>query len=126
MKSIHTDNAPKAVGPYSQAIAAGDFLFCSGQLGIDPVSGQLVAGGVTEQATQVLKNLEALLKAGGASLSSVVKSEVFLKNMSDFAAMNEVYASFFTSEPKPARVTVEVARLPKDALVEVACVAHLK
>lgn|SRR3989338_6423005 len=126
MKSIHTDNAPKAVGPYSQAIAAGDFLFCSGQLGIDPVSGQLVAGGVTEQATQVLKNLEALLKAGGASLSSVVKSEVFLKNMSDFAAMNEVYASFFTSEPKPARVTVEVARLPKDALVEIACVAHLK
>jgi len=126
MKSIHTDNAPKAVGPYSQAIAAGDFLFCSGQLGIDPVSGQLVAGGVTEQATQVLKNLEALLKAGGASFASVVKSEVFLKNMSDFTAMNEVYASFFTSEPKPARVTVEVARLPKDALVEIACVAHLK
>ncbi|KKW10597.1 MAG: endoribonuclease [Parcubacteria group bacterium GW2011_GWA2_49_9] len=126
MKSIQTPNAPKAVGPYSQAIVAGDFVFCAGQIPLDPASGEIKATDIKGQTTQVLKNVEALLRAAGTTLAKAVKSEVYLKNMSDFASMNEVYATFFTSDPKPARVTLEVARIPKDALVEIACVAYLK
>ena len=126
MKSIQTPNAPKAVGPYSQAIVAGDFVFCAGQIPLDPASGEIKATDIKGQTTQVLKNVEALLRAAGTTLAKAVKSEVYLKNISDFQAMNEVYATFFTSDPKPARVTLEVARIPKDALVEIACVAYLK
>ena len=121
---LATDAAPAAIGPYSQAIQAGPFLFCSGQLPVDPAEGTIVAGGPAEQTAQSLTNLTAVLHAAGGSLANVVKTTVFLKDMSHFQAMNEVYAKFFTVEP-PARSTVEVARLPKDALVEIEAVALL-
>jgi 2-iminobutanoate/2-iminopropanoate deaminase len=119
---IQTDNAPPAIGPYSQAIKAGGFVFISGQIPIDPLTGQFVAGGITEQAEQVLKNLTALLEASGSSLEQVVKTTVFLADMKEFAAMNEVYAKFFPA-PAPARATVAVAGLPRDARVEIEVVA---
>ncbi|MGE0709188.1 MAG: RidA family protein [Planctomycetota bacterium] len=121
MESIETQGAPAAIGPYSQAIRAGDFLFCSGQIPLTP-EGQLVEGDVAAQTRQVLQNLSAVLEAGGASLSTVVKTTVFLKSMGDFAAMNEVYAEEFGGH-SPARATVEVARLPKDVKVEIDAVA---
>ncbi len=123
---IETDAAPKALGPYSQAVAAGDFIFCSGQIAIDPKSSEVVVGGIKEQTKQVLENLGAVLIAAGSSLDNVVKTEVFLKDMNDFAAMNKVYAEYFTSAIQPARATVEVARLPKDLLVEISCIAYRK
>ena len=119
---VQADAAPKALGPYSQAITAGGLIFCSGQLGLDPASGEMVAGGVEAQTHQVLKNLSAVLRAGGSDLRKVVKTTVFLKNMGDFTAMNGVYAGYFGDVP-PARSTVEVARLPRDALVEIELVA---
>jgi 2-iminobutanoate/2-iminopropanoate deaminase len=119
---IQTDNAPPAIGPYSQAIKAGGFVFISGQIPIDPLTGEFVAGGITEQAEQVLKNLTALLEASGSSLEQVVKTTVFLTDMKEFAAMNEVYAKFFPA-PAPARATVAVAGLPRDARVEIEVVA---
>ena len=119
---ISTDKAPGAIGPYSQAINAHGIVFCSGQLPTDPATGNFVAGGIAEQTHQAIKNVSAVLAAAGLDLSHVVKSTVFLKNMSDFAAMNAVYSTYFTTNP-PARSTVEVARLPKDALVEVECTA---
>jgi 2-iminobutanoate/2-iminopropanoate deaminase len=119
---IQTDNAPPAIGPYSQAIKAGGFVFISGQIPIDPLTGEFVAGGITEQAEQVLKNLTALLEASGSSLEQVVKTTVFLADMKEFAAMNEVYAKFFPA-PAPARATVAVAGLPRDARVEIEVVA---
>ncbi|UYN94665.1 MAG: RidA family protein [Enhydrobacter sp.] len=123
-KVIQTNAAPAALGPYSQAIAAGGMIFCAGQIPLDPQSGAIVAGGVAEQTHQVLKNLRAVLKAAGSDLDRAVKTTVFLKNMGDFAAMNEVYgrAEYFGGEP-PARSTVEVARLPRDVLVEIEVVA---
>lgn len=128
MKKVETNNAPKAVGPYSQAVIAGDFVFCSGQIAISPETGDLVGGGIVEQTNQVLNNLEAVLKEAGVDLSKVVKTEVYLKNMGDYVAMNEVYAQKFSSVPQPARVTVEVAKLPKSeaVLVEISCIACLK
>jgi 2-iminobutanoate/2-iminopropanoate deaminase len=125
--AVRTENAPAAIGPYSQAIRIGDFLYTSGQVALDPASGALVAGGVTEQTTRVIENLNAVLAAAGASLAHVVKTTVFLKNMGDFSAMNEVYGRYFAGEDvvAPARSTVEVARLPKDALVEIEVIAHL-
>lgn len=124
---ITTTNAPAAIGPYSQAIDAGDFLYTSGQVALDPASGQLVPGGIAEQTTQVLENLKAILTEAGSHLYDVVKTTVFLKDMNDFAAMNEVYARYFAPEGvvPPARSTVEVARLPKDALVEIEVIARL-
>jgi len=119
---VHADAAPKAIGPYSQAVKANGFVFLSGQTPIDPATGDLVAGGVTEQTQQVFKNLIAVLTAAGTSLEHVVRSGVFLKNMNDFAAMNAVYSTFFPANP-PARSTVEVARLPKDCLVEIEMIA---
>lgn len=119
---IQTENAPAAIGPYSQAIKAGGFVFCSGQVAIDPRTGQFVAGGVAEQTEQVLKNLSAVLEAAGSSLDQVVKTTVFLADMKEFSAMNEVYARFF-SEPPPARATVAAAGLPRDARVEIEAVA---
>ena len=119
---IATSKAPQAVGPYSQAIRAGGFIFVSGQIAIDPANGQIAAGGIAAQTERALKNLSAILGAAGSGLERVVRSTVFLKNMSDFGAMNEVYARFWTSTP-PARSTVEVARLPKDVLVEIDVIA---
>lgn len=121
---VKTDRAPGAIGPYSQAIKAGGFVFVSGQIPIDPSTGQFVAGGVAEQTEQVLKNLSAVLEASGSSLARVVKTTVFLADMNDFAAMNEVYGRFFTDEP-PARATVAAAGLPRDARVEIELVALL-
>jgi len=119
---IATDGAPKAIGPYSQAVKANGFVFLSGQIALDPATQQLVLGGVTEQTERVLRNLEAVLSAAGSSLDKVVRCGVFLKSMNDFAAMNEVYGKFFRKSP-PARSTVEAARLPKDCLVEIDVIA---
>jgi 2-iminobutanoate/2-iminopropanoate deaminase len=124
---ISTKQAPVAIGPYSQAVRIGDLLFTSGQIPIDPDTGSLVAGGIREQTTRVLDNLSAVLDEAGLDMASVVKTTVFLKNMADFTAMNEIYARYFAPEGvvAPARSTVEVARLPKDALVEIEVVAAL-
>ncbi|MFN0128447.1 MAG: RidA family protein [Verrucomicrobiales bacterium] len=122
MTLIATDTAPAAIGPYSQAVATPAFIFTSGQLPIDPLTGAFVPGGIAEQTAQVLRNLQAVLQAGGSGLDRIVKTTVFLKDMNDFAAMNTVYATFFPINP-PARSTIEVARLPKDALVEIEAVA---
>ena len=119
---IQTDKAPAAIGPYSQAIKAGGFVFASGQIPIDPQTGQFVAGGIAEQTEQVLKNLSAVLEAAGSSLDLVVKTTVFLADMKEFSGMNEVYATFFSSPP-PARATVAAAGLPRDARVEIEAVA---
>ena len=119
---ISTEGAPKAIGPYSQAIRAGGLLFTSGQVAIDPATQQIIVGDVSTQTDRVLKNLSAVLQASGSSLEQVVRCTVFLKNMGDFAAMNEVYGKYFKQAP-PARSTVEVARLPKDALVEIDAIA---
>ena len=121
---VKTDNAPSAIGPYSQAIKAGGFVFASGQIAIDPRTGEFISGGVAEQTEQVMKNLSALLEASGSSLDHVVKTTVFLADMKDFPVMNEVYGRFFTSEP-PARATVAAAGLPRDARVEIEAVALL-
>lgn len=119
---VHSDAAPKAIGPYSQAIKINGLVFLSGQTPIDPATGELVPGDVTAQTQQVFKNLICVLSAAGTELKHVVRSGVFLKNMNDFAAMNAVYATFFPENP-PARSTVEVARLPKDCLVEIEMIA---
>jgi 2-iminobutanoate/2-iminopropanoate deaminase len=121
---IATSNAPKAIGPYSQAIRAGGMIFCSGQIALDPVTNQLIQGDVAAQTERVLKNLSAVLWEAGSNLEQVVKTTVFLKSMNDFAAMNEVYGKFFNKQP-PARSTVEAARLPKDVLVEIDVIAVL-
>ena len=119
---VATKDAPQAIGPYSQAIKAGGFIFLSGQVALDPATGQLVAGDVAAQTERVLKNLSAVLAAAGSSLAKAVKTTVFLKSMGDFTAMNEVYGRHFQA-PFPARSTVEVARLPKDVLVEIDVIA---
>jgi len=119
---IQTDAAPKAIGPYEQAIRTDGFVFTAGQIPIDPKTGNLVEGGIAEQTRQALKNLKAVLEAAGSSMDRVVKATVFLKNMADFPAMNEVYADYF-SAAKPARSTVAVAELPRGALVEIDLVA---
>lgn len=124
--AIQTPDAPAAIGPYSQAIKIGDFVFTSGQVALDPATGQLIDGGIEAQTHRVLKNLEAVLAAAGLNLSNVVKTTVFLKDMNHFAAMNAIYAQYLhtSGAVAPARSTVEVARLPKDALVEIEVVAH--
>lgn len=120
--AIATDKAPAAIGPYSQAIRAGSLLFTAGQIPLNPATGQLVQGDIKAQTRQVLKNIAAILEAAGTSMQHVVKTTVFLKNMSDFAAMNEVYGEFFPA-PYPARSAVAVAALPKDVAVEIEAVA---
>jgi len=119
---IATKDAPQPIGPYSQAIKAAGMVFASGQVAIDPATGNVISGGIAEQTERVLKNLQAILQAAGTGLEKVVKTTVYLKNMSEFAAMNEVYARFWSSSP-PARATVEVSRLPKDVLVEIDVIA---
>jgi 2-iminobutanoate/2-iminopropanoate deaminase len=121
-QAIRTDAAPKAIGPYEQAIRIDGFVFTAGQIPIDPTSGNLVPGGIAEQTRRVLENLKSVLEAAGSSMESVVKATVFLKNMADFAAMNEVYAEYFGNS-KPARSTVAVAELPKGALIEIDLIA---
>jgi 2-iminobutanoate/2-iminopropanoate deaminase len=123
--AVSTKEAPAAIGPYSQAIRVGDTLFCSGQVGLDPATGQLVAGGMKEQTTRALENIKAVLAEAGLDLAHVVKTTVFLKSMGDFAAMNEIYAKYLAPDGvvAPARSTVAVAALPKDALVEIEVIA---
>jgi 2-iminobutanoate/2-iminopropanoate deaminase len=123
-EAISTTEAPGAIGPYSQAIKAGDFLFVSGQIPLDPATGALVDGGIGEQTHRVLKNLDAILRAAGTSFSHVVKTTVYLADMSEFAAMNAIYAEYFPA-PAPARATVQVARLPRDVKVEIDIVAYV-
>jgi 2-iminobutanoate/2-iminopropanoate deaminase len=126
-KAIATEKAPAAIGPYSQAVRVGDFLYTSGQVALDPATGQIVAGGIEAQTTRVLENLKAVLEAAGGSLAQVFKTTVFLKDMNDFAAMNAIYGRYLAPEGSiaPARSTVEVARLPKDSLVEIEVIAVL-
>jgi len=119
---ISTEKAPGAIGPYSQAIKAGGMVYCSGQIPLDPATGEFVSSDIAGQTEQVLKNLSAVLEAAGSGLNNVVKTTVFLADMSDFAEMNEVYARYF-SENKPARATVQAARLPRDSRVEIECIA---
>jgi 2-iminobutanoate/2-iminopropanoate deaminase len=123
--AISTKDAPAAIGPYTQAIRVGDLLFTSGQVALDPATGNLVPGGIVEQTTRVLENLKAVLGAAGLSFEHVFKTTVFLKDMKDFAAMNEIYAKYLAPAGvvPPARSTVQVAALPKDALVEIECIA---
>lgn len=120
--TISTDNAPKAIGPYNQAVQAGNLIFVSGQLGLDPMTMNFVEGGVREQTRRALENIRNILEAGGASLANVTACTVYLKDMNDFTAMNEVYATFFPETP-PSRAAIEVARLPKDGSVEISCIA---
>jgi 2-iminobutanoate/2-iminopropanoate deaminase len=123
---IATDKAPAAIGPYSQAMRTGNLIFTAGQIPLDPATQQVVAGGITEQATQVLENLKAVLEAAGSSLDRVVKATVFLKNFDDFAAMNEVYGKYLgLQSPPPARTTIEVSRLPRNVLIEIEFIAEV-
>lgn len=124
---IHSDQAPEAIGPYAQAVRVGNFLYTSGQVALDPKSGQITGATIAEQTVRVFENLRAVLIAGGTDLSRVFKTTVFLKNMADFAAMNEVYARYLAPEGvvPPARSTIEVARLPKDSLVEIEVIAQI-
>jgi 2-iminobutanoate/2-iminopropanoate deaminase len=121
-EAIATDRAPQAIGPYSQAVRAGNQIYCSGQIPIDPATGSIIDGDISAQTRQVLTNLSQVLQAAGASLDHVVKTTVYLADMGDFAAMNAVYATFFTS-PAPARSTMQAARLPRDARVEIDVIA---
>lgn len=121
-KEIKTNKAPQAIGPYSQGIQVENLIFTSGQIALDPATGDIVSGGIEEQARQVFKNLGAVLNEAGASLSDIVKTTVFVKDLKDFAKVNEIYGSFF-NPPYPARSCVEVSRLPKDVLIEVEAVA---
>ena len=123
-KEIITKNAPAAIGPYSQAVKAGSFLFVSGQIPVSPIDGVIVDGDIAVQTKRVIENIEAILKEAGADLSDVVKTTVFLTDLSNFEAFNKVYAGFFT-EPYPARACVEVSRLPKGALVEIEVIAEI-
>jgi 2-iminobutanoate/2-iminopropanoate deaminase len=123
-KTVHSEAAPAAVGPYSQAVRAGDFLFVSGQLGIDPATKRMAEGGIENQAERALANIAAILEAAGGDMRSVVKTTVLLQSMDDFARLNQVYARFFPSDP-PARATYQVAQLPLGALVEIEAIAYL-
>lgn len=124
-QSIESKKAPAAIGPYSQGIKMGDFLFCSGQIGVSPRTNVLVSGGIKQETKQAFANLGAVLKEGGADFDTVVKVNVYLANMDDFPVMNEIYATFFT-KPYPARATVQVAKLPKGAQIEIECIAYIK
>ncbi|MFQ5602637.1 MAG: RidA family protein [bacterium] len=123
-KIISTDKAPQAIGPYSQAVQAGAWLFVSGQIALDPATGELIAGDVQDQTKRVMENIQGILEAAGSSLNAIVKCTIYLKNMSDFSAVNEIYGNYF-QENKPARATVEVSALPKDVVVEIDAVAYL-
>ena len=121
-REVKTKKAPEPVGPYSQAIIAGQFVFCSGQIALNPVSGELVTGNIEEETVCVMNNLKAVLESSGSSFDNVVKTTIYLQNMDDFAKVNKVYGSYFSADP-PARATIQVARLPKNAQVEIECIA---
>jgi len=123
-KTVFTDRAPKALGPYSQAVVYNGFAFLSGQIPLDPVTGQIIEGGTPAQTARVLDNLKAVLEACGSSLEQVVKTTVYLKDLTEFGSMNEIYAKYFPDDP-PARATVEAARLPRDVRVEIDCIAFV-
>jgi 2-iminobutanoate/2-iminopropanoate deaminase len=124
MEKIDTSEAPAAIGPYSQAIRAGDVLYVSGQIPLDPASGQIVEGGIEEQTVRVFENIKAILNEAKLDFSDVVKAEVFLDDINDFAVVNGIYAEYFTTDPKPARQAVEVAKLPKLVKIEISCIAY--
>lgn len=124
-KIINTTNAPQAIGPYSQAISIQNLLFISGQIPMNPATGEIVSGGVGEETHQVMKNLKAILEEAGSSFSNAVKTSIFLKNMDDFALVNEIYASYFEEGNYPARETVQVSKLPKDVNVEISMIAYI-
>ena len=124
IQAVHTDRAPAAIGPYNQAVACGNLLFCSGQIGLDPSSMTIVEGGVVEQTEQALRNLRAVIEAGGSSLDQVLRTTIFLADMADFATVNGIYERHF-SGTKPARACIAARELPKSALVEIDCIAHL-
>jgi 2-iminobutanoate/2-iminopropanoate deaminase len=124
LSAVTTGSAPKALGPYSQGIRAGQFLFVSGQVPVDPASGELVTGGISAEARRALQNVGEILRAGGASFENVVRTTVYLADLADFPAINDVYATFFTS-PQPARSTIQAARLPKNARIEIDVIAFL-
>lgn len=124
-EQVQTDQAPKAIGPYSQAVKAGHYLFVSGQIGIDPASGKLIGESIQEQTKQVLRNIEAILAVEGLSFENIVKTEVYMKDLKDFQVMNTIYAEKFSCEVKAARATIEVSKLPLGALVEISCVAFI-
>lgn len=126
IQRVDTDKAPKAIGPYSQAVKAGNFLFISGMLPLDPQTGQMVGSDIREQTKQVLKNIEAILKDQKLNLNQVVRCEVFLQNLADFQVLNELYAEAFTGSVKPARQTIQAAALPKGSLVEISCIAFIE
>lgn len=125
MKTINTENAPKAIGPYSQGIITDSLLYTSGQIPIDPATGEIVSSDITMQAKQALENLKNILEAGGSGMDKVVKTTVFIKDMNDFPAINKIYSEYF-SQPYPARSCIEVSRLPKDAHIEIEAVATLR
>jgi 2-iminobutanoate/2-iminopropanoate deaminase len=124
LQRVQTDQAPAAIGPYSQGMITGDLVFTAGQIALDPATGEIAAEGITDQTHRVMQNLSAILEAAGASLQSVVKTTVFLQDMGEFTAMNEVYASYF-GDHKPARSTVQAARLPRDVKVEIEAIARI-
>ena len=124
MQRIETDKAPQAIGPYSQAVKAGDFLFVSGQIPADPQTGEIAGADISSQTEQVFTNIGQILKAAGCSFADVVKTTVFMKNMGDFQTVNSIYAKYFTGNPLPARAAVEAARLPRDILVEAEVIAY--
>lgn len=124
LKKIVTDKAPAAIGPYSQAVIAGDLIFVSGQIPLDPTTGKIAGEDIASQTEQVINNIEAVLSAQNIGLDRVMKTEVYLKDMNDFKAMNEIYGSRFVHEPKPARQAMEVSRLPLDVKVEISCIAY--
>jgi len=124
-QAVYSADAPAPIGPYSQAVRVGDWLFISGQIPVDPVNNEVVPGGIRAQTKQVLQNLQAILNAEGASLQHVVKTTIYLQDLDDFKAMNEVYATYFT-EPYPARATVQVAALPRGVLIEIEAIAYLE
>lgn len=125
ISEVKSSKAPLPVGPYSQAVRAGNLIFCSGQIGIDRASGLLVAGGVAQETKQALENISAVLAAGGSSFKKVVWVDVFLTKMADFPEVNKVYVEYFVSKPKPSRQTIGVSSLPKNAKVEISCIAHI-
>lgn len=124
-QEVKTNNAPAAIGAYSQGIQAGNLVFASGQIPVDPATGEVVSGGIAEQARQAIENMKAVMQAANASLDDVIKTTVFIKNMADFGVINDIYASYFKA-PFPARSCVEVARLPKDVLIEIEAIARVE
>ncbi len=125
-EKIYSDNAPQAIGPYSQAIKVGDFIFCSGQIGLDPKTNNLVKGGIEKETKQILNNLFEILKATDADLNNVVSVSIFLTNINDFSKVNKIYFKHFISEPNPARQAIAVTALPKKAKIEISCIAYKK